>query len=233
MSAHACQIARLVPSPRISVPAGTAIVSEIALAHGYHANALLGRSQDEGICRARARAMKALRDDKQWSLERIGVLFGGRTRATVWNILNAHKEREKTVSSYLIQDGLAHEVEAQIRRITGMNLSHQLSHELTIAPWQSILLGILIEAYPLVKTADQIMEAYEEATARLYQESQGAMDSQVKTFNHHIRKRFEQMGLPNPVAAVRPRGFVLTYEAAVWLHNRFGRPVSVPARMTA
>lgn len=211
-----------------------AIVSEIASTHGYHANALIGRSQDEGICRARARAMKALREDKQWSLSRIGALFGGRTRCTVLRIVTAHKEREKTVVSYLQHPDLAHEVEAQIRRISGFNLAHQLAHELSVPTWQAIFLGILMEAYPLVKTSDQIMEAYEEATARLYQaDSPGAQDSQIRTFNYHIRKRFTELGLPDPVTAVRPRGFVLTYDAAVWLHCKFGRPVAIGTRMSA
>ncbi len=219
---------RIVRSPK----SGAVIVAEIALAHGYHLDALKGRSQDEGVCRARARAMKALRDHdpKKWTLAKIGNFFGGRTRGVVWNILNAHKEREKTVSTYLIQDGLIHEVEAQVRRITGVNLAHQVAHELAVPTWQAIFLSILMESYPLVKTAEQIMEAYEEATARLYQEAPGAMDSQIRTFSYHIRKRFTEMGLPDPVTAVRPRGFVLTYEAAVYLHNRFGRPVSIGVR---
>jgi hypothetical protein len=209
------------------------IVSEIAMAHGYHANALLGPSRDPHICRARARAMKALRDDKQWSLARIGVLFG-RTRATVWNTIASYKEREKSVSNLLIHPDLAHEVEAQMRRITGLNIAHQLAHELSVPTWQAIFLGILMEAYPLVKTADQIMEAYEAATERLYQaDAPGAMDSQIRTFSYHIRKRFVDLGLPDPVTAVRPRGFVLTYDAAVWLHCKFGRPVSIGTRMSA
>jgi hypothetical protein len=210
------------------------IVSEIAMAHGYHANALLGRSQEEGICRARARAMKTLHEDKAWSLTRVGVLFGGRSRKTVWAIINAHKEREKSVSGYLRHPDLAHEVEAQMRRITGLNIAHQLAHELSVPTWQAIFLGILMEAYPLVKTADQIMEAYEAATERLYQaDAPGAMDSQIRTFNYHIRKRFVDLGLPDPVTAVRPRGFVLTFDAAVYLHCRFGRPVSIGTRMSA
>jgi len=223
------------PVPIRAPKSGATIVAEIALAHGYHIDALKGRSQDEGVCRARARAMKALRDHdpKKWNLARIGDFFGGRSRCTVLRIISAHKEREKIVVSYLQQDGLIHEVEAQVRRITGLNLAHQVAHELSVPTWQAIFLAILMEAYPLVKTAEQIMEAYEEATARLYQEAPGAMDSQIRTFSYHIRKRFTEMGLPDPVTAVRPRGFVLSYEAAVWLHNRFGRPLSIAARASA
>ena len=210
------------PVPIRAPKSGATIVAEIALAHGYHIDALKGRSQDEGVCRARARAMKALRDHdpKKWNLARIGDFFGGRSRCTVLRIISAHKEREKIVVSYLQQDGLIHEVEAQVRRITGLNLAHQVAHELSVPTWQAIFLAIL-------------MEAYEEATARLYQEAPGAMDSQIRTFSYHIRKRFTEMGLPDPVTAVRPRGFVLSYEAAVWLHNRFGRPLSIAARASA
>ena len=215
---------------------GMTIVAEIALAHGYHADALRGHSQDRRICRARARAMDALRrqDPKKWSLEKIGTFFGGRDRSTVLRILNAHKSRENNVAGYLQHPELVHEVEAQMRRITGLNIAHQVAHELSVPTWQAIFLGILMEAYPLVKTAEQIMEAYEAATERLYQaDAPGAMDSQIRTFNYHIRKRFTEMGLHDPVAAIRPRGFVLTFDAAVWLHCKFGRPVAVSVRASA
>jgi hypothetical protein len=218
--------------PTRAPQSGTAIVAEIALTHGYHLDALRGRSQEEGICRARARAMKALRE-RGWSIRKIGTYFGNRTPGAIHYILCHVKERQQTVQGYLEHPGLIHEVEAQVRRITGLNLSHQVAYELSVPTWQAIFLGILMEAYPLVKTAEQIMEAYEEATARLYQEAPGAMDSQIRTFSYHIRKRFTEMGLPDPVVAVRPRGFVLSYDAAVWLHNRFGRPVSIGVRASA
>lgn len=209
------------------------IVSEIAMAHGYHADALRGRSKEPGICRARARAMKSLHEERGWSIRRIGRFFG-RSPATIHEILSLHKTRQESVRVYTEHPDLAHEVEAQMRRITGLNIAHQLAHELAVPTWQAIFLGILMEAYPLVKTADQIMEAYEAATERLYQaDAPGAMDSQIRTFSYHIRKRFVDLGLPDPVTAVRPRGFVLTYDAAVWLHCKFGRPVSIGTRMSA
>jgi hypothetical protein len=178
--------------------------------------------------------MKALNETKGWSIRRIGLFFGGRSPATVHGILSAHKTRQESVRSYTEHPELVHEVEAQMRRITGLNIAHQVAHELSVPTWQAIFLGILMEAYPLVKTAEQIMEAYEAATERLYQaDAPGAMDSQIRTFNYHIRKRFTEMGLPDPVAAIRPRGFVLTFDAAVWLHCKFGRPVSVSVRASA
>ena len=118
-----------------------------------------------------------------------------------------------------------------MRRITGVNITLQVGHELGIATWQAIFLSILMEAYPNVKTSEQIMEAYEGAAERLYQaESPNANDSQIRTFCFHVRKRFTAIGLPDPVTAIRPRGYVLTYDAAVWLHNRFGRPVAIGMR---
>jgi hypothetical protein len=211
-----------------------AIVAEIALTHGYSVDALRGRSQEEGVCRARARAMKALRE-RGWSIRKIGTHFDNRTPGAVHYILCHVKERQQSVQAYLEHPDMVYEVEAQMRRITGFNLAHQIAHELSIPTWQAIFLGILMEAYPLVRTAEQIMEAYEAATERLYQEAPGAMDSQIRTANYHLRKRFEQLGLADPITAIRPRGFVLTYDAAVWLHCRFGKPVSVgqPLRVSA
>lgn len=209
---------------------GAAIVAQIANEHGYHVDALRGRSQDAGVCRARGRAMKAL-NDRGWSIRKIGGYFGNRTPGVVHYILCHVKERQQTVQGYLEHPEMVHEVEAQMRRITGVNITLQVGHELGIATWQAIFLSILMEAYPNVKTSEQIMEAYEGAAERLYQaESPNANDSQIRTFCFHIRKKFTSIGLPDPVTAIRPRGYVLTYEAAVWLHNRFGRPVAIGMR---
>lgn len=209
---------------------GAAIVAQIANEHGYHVDALRGRSQDAGVCRARGRAMKAL-SDRGWSIRKIGGYFGNRTPGVVHYILCHVKERQQTVQGYLEHPEMVHEVEAQMRRITGVNITLQVGHELGIATWQAIFLSILMEAYPNVKTSEQIMEAYEGAAERLYQaESPNANDSQIRTFCFHIRKKFTSIGLPDPVTAIRPRGYVLTYEAAVWLHNRFGRPVAIGMR---
>lgn len=223
--------------PRTMTPAQSspvAIVARIAEEHGYSVEALRGRSQEERLCRARARAMKALRE-RGWSIRRLGTYFGNRTPGAIHYILCHVKERQQSVQAYLEHPELVHEVEAQLRRITGVNLTHQVAYQLAIPTWQAIFLSILMEAYPNVRTAEQIMEAYEAASERLNQESNGAMDSQIRTFNYHIRKRFEALGLPEPVDAIRPRGFVLTYPAAVWLHNQFGRPLMLaqPARASA
>lgn len=213
--------------PIKAAPAGLATVTEIALQHGLSAEALRGRSQDRRVCRARALAMIALQEQGK-SLEWIGAFFGGRDRSTVHRLVMAEKNRQKNVVSYMQHPELVHEVEAQMRRITGMNLAHQVAYKLGIPTWQAIFLGILMEAYPLVKTSEQLLEAYEAARERLYQDDPGQVqDTQIRSFSHHIRKAFEAMGLPDPVAAVRPRGMVLTYEAAVWLSNQFGKPFIV------
>lgn len=213
-----------------------AIISEIAAQHGYNADALIGWSQERAVCRARSRAMKILREEKRWSLERIGKEFGGRSRKTVWAIISAHREREKSVSGYMRHPDLVHEVEAQMRRILGLNLTHQLACELSVPTWQAIFLAMLVEAYPRVMTAEQMLEAYEAATERLYQSDSGRVqEAQIRQFGLRIRRAFAEMGLPDPVISVRPRGMVLSYEAACWMHCKFGRPLAVPtqARMIA
>lgn len=222
-------------APIRAVPPGLATVTEVALKYGLSAEALRGRSQDRLVCRARAEAMKALREQRR-SLEWIGNFFGGRSRSTVLRLVNTAENRQQNVAPYMQHPEMAHEVEAQMRRITGLNLAHQVAYKLSIPTWQAIFLGILMEAYPLVKTSEQILEAYEAARERLYQDDPGqVLDAQIRSFSYHIRKAFETMGLPDPVASVRPRGMVLTNEAAVWLSNQFGRPyISVqPVRASA
>ena len=85
--------------------AASAIVAEIAAAHGYHLEALRGRSQEEGISRARARAMKALQE-RGWSIRKLGAYFGNRTPGAIHYILCHVKERQQSVQGYLEHPGL-------------------------------------------------------------------------------------------------------------------------------
>lgn len=218
-----CQII----SPKMS---GRAIVRAIAETHGFSLDALIGFTQTDALCRARAEAMTALAD-KGWSLAQISSLFGNRARSTILRAINTHQNRARNTEDYRKNPWLVEEVEAQIRRLAGVNLAPQVAHELTIPTWQAIFLAILMEAYPNVKTADQIMEAYVAAVERIYRgDEPEVMDSQIRTFCYHIRQRFIALGLPDPVEAIRPRNYVLSYDAAVWLHNRFGKPVTVAIR---
>lgn len=109
----------------MTVVSGAAIVAKIAADHGYHPDALIGPSRDPHVCRARARAMKALHEDKGWSIRRIGALFGGRSPGTVHKVLSVHKTRQESVRLYVEHSDLAYEVEAQMRRLCGVNITLQ------------------------------------------------------------------------------------------------------------
>lgn len=219
-----------------SASSGRAIIQAVAEQYGYTAEALIGRSQARDIVRVRGKAALAVaRRFPNKSLSELGHLFK-RSKQVMQVIIRTAKESEKIVSGNMGQEDYILEVEAQIRRISGVNLSHQVQHALEIQSWQAILLSILMEAYPRVMTYDQLLEAYEAAYERLYQESvTQKQDTLIRTFCHNIRRKFNEWGLENPVITVSPRGVILSHSAAGWLHSKFGKPVAVssPVRLIA
>ena len=211
---------------------GRAVIQAVAEQHGLSAEALIGRSQAKEITKARGKAALAVR--KRFptkSLAEIGRLFN-RNKNTIDYILKLAEKNEKIVRGNLGQEDYILEVEAQMRRICGINLSHQVQYALGINAAPAILLSILMDAYPRVMTYDQVLEAYEAAVERLYQkEMEQKRDGLIRTLNHTLRRSFSEMGLPNPVDVVTPRALVLSHDAAAWLHSRFGRPAAVSSHI--
>lgn len=214
-------------------PSARAIISEVAMASGFTYEDILARTDCKSRGRVRRAAYLALiRRRPDLSVRGIARIVQ-RSPSRVSRGIALAREEEKIVAPHAQHPDYIFELEAQLRRITGVELALQVAHSLSIPTWQAIFLAILMEAYPYVKTADQICEAYDAASERLDRAStDGIQDASMKTFVTRIRVRFEEMGLPDPVARVRPRALVLTDSAAVWLHNQFGKPVAV-TRKTA
>ena len=215
-------------------PSAKAIIAEVAERHGFTAEDLIAKSDCKRRGRARRAAYLALsRRRPDLSQQWIANHFD-RSQSRISRGIALAAEEERTYAPYAHDPEYVLEVEAQLRRITGVELSLQVAHSLSIPTWQAIFLAILMEAYPYVRTADQICEAYDAASERLDRAStDGIQDASMKTFVTKIRAHFQAMGLPDPVARVRPRALVLTDAAAIWLHNKFGRPVAVTARASA
>lgn len=211
---------------------GRAIIQAMAERHGLTAEAVLSRSQIEEINIVRGKAALAVRRRFPGkSLSELGRLFN-RTKQNMQALIRSAEAREKIVKSNLGQEDYILEVEAQMRRICGLNLFHQVQHALQINASPALLLSILMEAYPRVMTYDQILEAYEAACERLYQkEMEQKRDGLIRTLNHTLRRAFSEMDLPNPVEVVTPRALVLSHDVAVWLYGRFGRPVAVSSHI--
>lgn len=216
-------------------PSAKVIIAEVAERHFFSAEDLLAKTKCKRRGRARREAyLELMRRRPDLSLRRIAGIFGRSPSSVCEAVALGREEAQKSVRIETERLLYAEEVEAQLRRITGVELSLQVAHSLSIPTWQAIFLAILMEAYPYVKTADQICEAYDAASERLDRAStDGIQDASMKTFVTKIRNHFRNMGLPDPVARVRPRALVLTDAAAIWLHNRFGRPVAVTSRASA
>lgn len=217
------------PTLLADATSGRAIIQSVAESYGYSAEALTGRSQDRELVKVRGKAaLEARRRLPGKSLTELGILFGNRTKQNMDVILRSAEAREKIVNSYFGREDYILEVEAQNRRLCGVDLTLQVAHHLSVPTWQAIFLAVLMEAYPIVKSADQICEAYDVASEKMDRSAtDGVTDESMKTFVKKIRARFEELGLPDPVARVRPRALVLTDSAARWLHVQFGRPIAV------
>lgn len=228
------------PVTMISAPSARSIVGEIAERHGYSTDDLLAKSDCKRIGRVRRSAYLALSRRRPDLSQEWLARFFGRNQSRISRGIALAIEEEKTYAPYAHDPDHVFEVEAQMRRLAGVNLALQVAHFLCVPTWQAIFLSVLMEAYPDVKTSDQICEAYDVASERLDRASttDGIQDASMKTFVTKIRLRFAELGLDDPVARVRPRALILTDSAAIWLHNKFGKPVAVtsptmmPQRMT-
>jgi hypothetical protein len=217
-----------IPAVRRTAPSMRAIVAEVAERYGYSADDLIAKSDCKRLGRVRRSAyLTIVRKRPELSQAQIATLFR-RSQSRISRGITLAIEEEKTYAPYAHNEDHVFEVEAQLRRIAGTNLALQVGHFLSIPTWQAIFLSVLMEAYPDVKTADQICEAYDATSERLDHGSakDGIQDASMKTFVTKIRIRFAEMGLEDPVARVRPRALILTDSAAIWLHCRFGKPVA-------
>lgn len=228
MTLHLIQVA--------PVPTGRAIIHATATRHGIAPEDIMGRSQAKHIVAARRKAVAEVhRVHPRMTYAQIGRLFH-RSRNGIYQILGNERRREKIVTSGMEHDDYILEVEAQLRRICGMNICHQVAHSLEIHFFEGMMLSILMENYPRVMTYDQILEAYEAAHERIYADrTEPKSDSLIRTFCQNIRKHFRSAGLPNPVETISPRALILSPEGAEWLHGRFGKPtaMSSPIRLIA
>ena len=215
-----------------TAPSAMSLVKAIAETRGYSADDLRGRSKLASISRLRRRAYLALEEQKGWSQSQIGRLFRRDRSQVCRGLVLARRERAletitKTDPEYV------EELEAQMRRLSGVNLAFQLSHSLDVPVWQAIFLGILMENYPRVRSRSEVCELYDAAAERLGYGNGGEIkDDFVRSFTSRIGRKFASDGLPHPVASISG-ALVLSDAIAPWLHNRFGKPIAVtsPQRM--
>lgn len=92
-------------------------------------------------------------------------------------------------------------------------------------PGHAVLLLVLANRYPRVTAYDPLEAAYFEcAEIHNIKTNSTKSDEVVKQLIYQIRKLFREQGLPDPVTTMRPAGYHLGHEAAVWLNNQIGIP---------
>lgn len=204
-----------------------AIVSSIAQTRGFSKEDLFARTRVPELDRLRVLSYVALRDEKGWGAARIGSLFN-RDKGGIHRAIQRHDEREKIVDLASQRTLPIEELEAQVRRLSGVELSQQVCHRLGFPMWKAVFLSILMTSYPRVRKAEDLCELYDCAWERLYVNDKDAVSpDMLRQFLSRIRKWAKEEGLPDPVHRVTPGGMILSDEMAVWLHCRFGQPIAV------
>ena len=209
-----------------------AVISEVAASYGYTTDDLLGSSRSGALSIARRRAYITLYRAKGWNQARIAEQFG-RNRSQVCRALVLAEQEERILRAAQEDPHYVLALESQIRRLSGAELSLQVARDLAVPIWQGIFLAILMESYPRVRSITEMCELYDAAAERLhYGRSSSVNAEHLRSFVTRVRKNFAAQGLPSPVVNLLG-AIVLSDEIAPWLHNRFGKPVSIPDRKAA
>lgn len=204
-----------------------AIVTDIAQTKGFSKEDLFARTRVPELDRLRVLSYVALRDEKGWGASRIAVLFN-RDKGGIHRAMKRHDERSKIVDLASQRPCQVEELEAQVRRLSGVELCLQVSHRLDFPMWKAVFLSILMESYPRVRTGEDICELYDCAWERLYVTDKDAVSPEmIRQFSSRIRKWARDEGLSPPIHRINPGGMVLSDEMAVWLHSKFGKPIAV------
>lgn len=204
-----------------------AILDAVAQSKGYARPDIMARTRVPELDVLRVTAYVALRDEKGWGASRIARLFD-RDKGGIHRAMKRHDERSKIVDLASQHTPYVEELEAQIRRMSGCELSHQVAHRLGFASWQAVFLSCLMESYPSVITVEKLCTLYDWAFERLYVSDRDPVaPDMVKQFVSKLRKWCVTQGLSEPITRVNPGGIILTDEMALWLHNQFGKPVYV------
>ena len=203
------------------------VVQRIAEAKGLNAGEIIGRSRKPLHDQVRVQAYVALVDELQWPYASIGRLFD-RDRSVIKRTV----ERVKAMPAR-VEDPYEHieNLERQLNRLCGADLSKRLALNLGLKPWQASFLAIVIEAYPRALSRDQMCELYD--YARMVEgggrNSEGVSDEMCRAAISRVNAAFDAMALPRPLETRIGVGVTLARPMAAWFQNNYGRPFIVQA----
>ncbi|MEL6845036.1 MAG: hypothetical protein AAFP02_17660, partial [Bacteroidota bacterium] len=145
-------------------------------------------------------------------------------RSTVMRLYMSAGQRVAGETQHFFPD----EITAQLRRVSGVNISYQITDQLGLKPWQSQFLAILAEAYPRVISVDTLCELYDSAKHILEQDRGNGVDNDmVRQFVYGLRKHCRKHALPDPIKRIEPEGLRITHQLARWLCYNIGTPAIV------
>ncbi|WP_370372552.1 hypothetical protein [Henriciella pelagia] len=200
------------------------ILRQVAERHAVTIEAVLSRSRRRCYTPARREAVRRLRDEKRWSWGQLARLFS-RSRAAVRKLYAEGVNQKSTHFS-------ADELEAQIRRLAGAEIVHDVIDVTGVPYFQAQFLSVLIEAYPRVLSVDALCELYDAAGERLgMRDRKPSDDDMVRQFLYRSRLHFERIGLTEPAERIGRTGIRLTHTTARWFCYNMGHPVMSEERL--
>lgn len=208
-----------------------AVIRRAAHLSGCEPDDVVGRCRSPAADLARVKVYRALHEEYGWTVARIARFFG-RGRSPVRRVIVSARERGVALRDHVARspDERAYEraldrledLEDFVRRITGQHLVYALRDRLQLPMWQALPLAIIVEAYPRVVSMDGVCEQYECAAEQLrFGQGQPISAALVKGAVSKIRRRFNALGLADPIVSIRPNGFRVSAEMHPWFVANF------------
>lgn len=204
-----------------------AVIRRAAHQCGCTPEDVLGKCRTPAADLARVKAYRALADDYDWPVARIARVFG-RDRRTIYRCLRTAAERglilrdpeRRTADERALEE--LEDLQVFLKRVTGQHLAYPLRDRLQLPMWQALPLAILVEAHPRIVSAESLCEQYEHACRSLrVGTGKPVTNSFVRVAVMQVRKRFDALGLPDPIVSVSPHGFRVAEATHAWMLANF------------
>lgn len=195
-----------------------AIVAAVAEKHGVTALELRSRRREPAVDRARLLAYKALKTELKWSPGQIGVYFD-RTRQAI------HKGLKAVDEITLNPEEMADLYRKRLNYLSGQSILYEVCRKLELKSAEAITLSILIRNAPRPLTLAAISELYDHAWQGINAREKFICETTVKSSISYIRRHMAERGLPVPIDTIKPSGYVLSGDFALWVRENLSIPV--------
>ena len=192
-------------------PTAKAIAIDIATQHGITLDDMKARTRGRLVDVARSKAYKEIRTRLHWPYQQIGDFFGGRSHAAVISGIKSLENRMDDPAEMAVF------MRQRLNYLSGQSAMFDIARRLNLKSQDAIVLAILIRNAPRPLTLAGISELYDHAWQSINTAEKFICESTVKSAISKIRAAVKAQGLPVPIDTIKPRGYVLCDEFALWV----------------